>query len=71
MLCEECHAIFSIHLDDQEKSRLNKCLISHLKGVISSISLAYHNAAPEMGIYVHLTVRYDTCYFLTHRQDIK
>lgn len=36
VLFEECRALFSIHLDEQEKSRLDKCLICHLKGVISS-----------------------------------
>jgi len=67
MLCEECHVIFSIHLDGQEKSRLGKCLISLLMAIISSFSLTYHNVAPDLGTCVHLTVRCAICYFLTHR----
>lgn len=36
VLFEECHALFNVHLDEQEKSRLAKCSVCHLKGVISS-----------------------------------
>lgn len=66
-------SLVSIHIQVSNLSGLGEIqtgqvLIYHLKGVISSISLTY-NAAPDMSICIHLTMRHDTHYFLTHRQD--
>lgn len=50
MLCGECHVIFNMQLDKQEKARLVECLISHLEGA------TYQNASPHTSVCVHLAV---------------